>query len=124
MVKFELHPLSYPLQSGLLSFCEKKHIQCQAYSSFGEGRLVDGTLDLPVLPGIASRHSCTVAQILLTWAVQHGIGVIPKAQARIRLKENVRSLEFELSPEDLSLIDRCTDVAEARKFCWDPDKVL
>lgn len=54
---------------------------------------------------IASRCGRTTAQVLLRHALQHGTVVIPKSERPERLRENADIFDFELSPEDMRILD-------------------
>eukprot|EP00439_Symbiodinium_sp_Y106_P052169 s2253_g6.t6 len=54
---------------------------------------------------IASRCGRTPAQVLLRHALQHGTVVIPKSERPERLRENADIFDFELSPEDMRILD-------------------
>ena len=59
--------------------------------------------------------------MLLRWAVQRGIPVIPKSTHRERVEENGRILDFELSGEDMAALDALdetggTATAQERKW--------
>src|SRR5215831_3117011 len=69
----EFNPFLY--QRGLLDFCRARRIQLVAYCPLTRGeKLKDSTL-----AGIARRHGKTGAQVLLRWALQHEVAVIPKS---------------------------------------------
>ncbi|KAG0168009.1 hypothetical protein DFQ29_000166, partial [Apophysomyces sp. BC1021] len=95
--QFELHPCLY--QPELLAICAQHHIQVQAYSSLGEGRLVDGSIRLEGLEQIAKRLSVTPAQVLLRWAIQHKRAIIPKSKTPERVRQNGDVFSFELSDQ-------------------------
>jgi len=40
--------------------------------------------------GIAAKHDADVGQVLLSWAVQNDIAVIPKTESEERLKNNLK----------------------------------
>ena len=42
------------------------------------------------LKHVAQKYDASVAQVLLSWAVQRGISVIPKSESSERLKANVK----------------------------------
>jgi len=44
------------------------------------------------------------AQVLLRWATQQGIAVIPKSNDETRLKQNLECDSFDLSEEDMKKI--------------------
>lgn len=95
--QFELHPCLY--QPEILEICQKNNIQVQAYSSLGEGKLVNGEVKVDGLEEIAQRLQVSPAVVLLRWAVQHDWIIIPKSKTPERVKENARSLEIKLSEE-------------------------
>ena len=111
----EFHPYLY--QQDLLAFCRAKGIVVEAYSPLTHGeRLKD-----PKLVAIAKKYSSaetkSTAQILIRWALQHGLVVIPKSSNRRRIFENADVFDFELSEEDMRLLDSFN---EDLRTCWDP----
>ncbi|KAJ3038544.1 hypothetical protein HDV00_000549 [Rhizophlyctis rosea] len=132
--QFEFHPLLYATQAELVAFCGRHGIQMQAYSSFGEGRLVgleEGRMVVEGVEEVLRRKGAdrgggavTRAQVLLKWGMERCGGVVPKASNRERLRENLGSVDVKLSPEELDLIDRATEGSEDVRFCWDPNAVL
>lgn len=91
--QFELHPRL--VQQDLLRLCAKYKIQVQAYSSLGEGRLLEDK----EIREIAEQNGLSSAQVLLRWAVQHGWVVIPKSSNPGRVRMNASIFAFELSEE-------------------------
>ncbi|PRD17990.1 UNVERIFIED_CONTAM: xyl1, partial [Trichonephila clavipes] len=67
----EAHP--YLIQKSLREFCEKKGIHVQAYSSIGSRSGCKELLSDPTVMKIAEYHNKTCAQILLRWAIEHGM---------------------------------------------------
>jgi len=132
----EFHPYLY--QWELLEFCRRTGIVIEAYSPLTKGeRLRDRKLvaianKYPTSPGEAansqsrtsipgkfSRHSNSKspAQILIRWALQHGLVVIPKSANPKRIVENADVFDFEISPADMELLDGFN---EDLRTCWDP----
>lgn len=91
----------FAFRRGLLEACRRHDIVLEAYSPLGTGRLLR---DATVLD-IAAGSGRSAAQVLLRWAVQRGVPVIPKSVRRERIAENLRIFDFELSTEDLSRLD-------------------
>ena len=111
----EFHPYLY--QQDLLAFCQAKEIVIEAYSPLTHGeRLKD-----PKLVAIAKKYSSSktksTAQILIRWALQHGLVVIPKSSNRRRILENADVFDFEISADDMRLLD---SFHENLRTCWDP----
>jgi diketogulonate reductase-like aldo/keto reductase len=108
----EFHPYLY--QQDLLAFCRAKGIVIEAYSPLTHGeRLKD-----PKLVAIAKKYETkSTAQILIRWALQHGLVVIPKSSNRRRILENADVFDFEISEDDMRLLDSFN---ENLRTCWDP----
>jgi diketogulonate reductase-like aldo/keto reductase len=75
-----------------------------AYSPVGHDR---GLLENETLKKIAKRHDATSTQIALAWVLrQPGVIAIPKASNEKHVRDNARSVEIELTKEDLAHLDR------------------
>lgn len=118
--QFELHPCLY--QPQVLDVCKKNQIQVQAYSSLGEGKLINGDIKITGLQDIADRLDVSCALVLLRWAIQHEWAIIPKSKTTNRIKENAKVASLELSKEDMDLLDRVYQT-ESHRFCWDPSNI-
>jgi 2,5-diketo-D-gluconate reductase A len=55
---------------------------------------------------IAEQYHRTPAQVLLRWAVQRGVPVIPKSGNKDRIAENARIFDFTLSAQAMAELDR------------------
>jgi diketogulonate reductase-like aldo/keto reductase len=87
----------------LLPWHASTGIPVMAYSPVEQGRL----LNSPALASVAARHGATPAQIALAWVLRLPyVNAIPKAGSPDHVRENARSLELRLSPEDLAELDR------------------
>ncbi|KAK4937285.1 hypothetical protein LTR10_022042 [Elasticomyces elasticus] len=112
MLQIEHHP--YLVQPQLLNLCKDLGIAVTAYSSFGpvsyreiQSPKAAGTpllAENEVVTKVAEAHSKTPAQILLRWAVQRGLLVIPKSNSADRQKQNLDIFSFELSAEQVESI--------------------
>ncbi|CAO2595136.1 Aldo-keto reductase family 1 member C15 [Lemmus lemmus] len=106
----ECHP--YLNQSKLLEFCKSKDIVLVAYSALGSQRDPDWIssdspylLEEPILKTIAKKHSRTPGQVALRYQLQRGVVVLAKSFNEKRIKENFEVFDFELTPEDMKVID-------------------
>jgi diketogulonate reductase-like aldo/keto reductase len=110
----EFSPFLY--QRDLLEFCRSHAIQLEAYCPLTRGE----KLKDPTVGGIARRHGRTPAQVLLRWALQHEVVVIPKSGNPARITENAGLFDFTLDGRDMSALDALD--ADFRA-CWDPTRV-
>ncbi|PYI75456.1 MAG: oxidoreductase [Verrucomicrobia bacterium] len=75
-----------------------------AYSPVGHGR---GLLENATLRKIAKRHDATAAQIALAWVLrQTDVITIPKASNEKHVRDNARSVDINLTKEDLADLDQ------------------
>jgi diketogulonate reductase-like aldo/keto reductase len=131
----EFHPYLY--QRELLAFCAGKRMIVEAYSPLTQGTRLNDRKLIAVTKRYPSaepqrthgqprftlfpRRPATKspAQILIRWALQHGLVVIPKSANRKRIFENADVFDFEITPEDMRLLDGFN---EELRTCWDPTR--
>jgi diketogulonate reductase-like aldo/keto reductase len=85
----------------LLEAGRSHDVAFEAYSPLGTGR----HLSDPTVKRIASSIGRTPAQVLLRWALQHDLIVLPKSTHRERIEENAQVFDFVLSPNDIAELD-------------------
>jgi len=112
VLQIEHHP--YLVQNTLTTLAASEGIAVTAYSSFGPQSFIEldwqKAHDTPVLfqheviEKIATAHSKTTSQILLRWATQRGIAVIPKSNNQGRLEQNLHVTDFDLTKEELGSV--------------------
>ena len=107
----EFHPYYY--QKELLEYCNSKNIVIEAYSPLVHAKRMDEAR----LVSISKEMSKTPAQILIRWAIQRGMVVLPKSVNEGRIIENFSVFDFEISD---SLMKRLDDLNESFVTCWDP----
>lgn len=84
-------------------YLDKYGIQMQAWSPLARGK--NNIFSNPVLSEIARSHNKTVGQVALRFLVQNNIAVIPKTVRRERMVENISITDFELTAEEMKLIE-------------------
>ena len=95
----EMHPQSS--KNDMLRYCEENNIQLVAWSPIMRGRLFSNELMLK----LSEKYKRTIAQIILRWHVQKGVIPIPKSSNEERIKENFNIFDFEISDNDIDIID-------------------
>ncbi|XP_054457454.1 glyoxal reductase-like [Anoplopoma fimbria] len=113
VLQVEFHPRL--CQTELRKVCEEYQVCFQAFSSLGTGQLVTD----PVVMEVAKNCERSPAQVLLRWAVQQGVPVIPKSSNPERIKDNTRLFDFTLSDTDM---DGLSALDCGHKYC--PDAAL
>jgi diketogulonate reductase-like aldo/keto reductase len=150
--QIECHPL-FP-QKELLEYCAKEGIVVQAYSSLGgqdAGKKFWSALyplakgkkkcdavaclsNAPPVVQLAEELGCTSAQLLLRWALEKSIVLVPKTSRKDRMLENAKVLEISISPHQIATLDVQLQEALARaaeiegkdihsmaRLCWRND---
>ncbi len=97
--QIEFHPGYKQFEAA--EFCQQNGILVEAWSPLGRGVFFDN----PTLKAIAERYSKSVAQLSLKWCLQHKILPLPKSVTPSRIKENADIFDFEISSNDMSVID-------------------
>lgn len=106
-------------QDNLLYYCRRNNIQLQAYSSLGSSFRTSLRED-PTVVSIAKKLNKSPAQVLLRWAYQNSIAIVPKASSRRHIIENI-SLDFSIPAEDMTLLSNQNQV---QRIYWDPSNIV
>uniref|UniRef100_A0A1B6E9W6 NADP-dependent oxidoreductase domain-containing protein n=2 Tax=Clastoptera arizonana TaxID=38151 RepID=A0A1B6E9W6_9HEMI len=115
----ECHP--YLNQKELISFCKEREIILTAYAplcspskSWSQDK--PKLLEDPRLLKLSERHGKSTAQIVLRYLYQLGTVPIPKSSNEKRLKENINIFDFNLSSEDMKILDSLNE--NTREFLF------
>jgi alcohol dehydrogenase (NADP+) len=122
----------YYQQKAVRDTCKKYGITFCAYAPFGSpGRkgtyekrgmkFTDpGILDDPVVKEVGINHGKSAAQVLLRFLVQQGIVVIPKSINPIRVRDNAKIFDFELTQDDMKKLEALDKGSAGRSFTGFP----
>ncbi|MBR1699137.1 MAG: aldo/keto reductase [Bacteroidales bacterium] len=78
----------------------------ESWGPLAEG--LNGIFTNPVLTEVGAAHGKTAAQVALRFLTQQGIIVIPKSVHKERMIQNLDTLDFDLSQDEMAAI-RCLD---------------
>ncbi|KAL2755783.1 hypothetical protein ACRALDRAFT_2027464 [Sodiomyces alcalophilus JCM 7366] len=111
-LQIEHHP--YLVQPNLIRLAKNEGITVTAYSSFGptsfdefdfeHAKALTPLLKHDVIGEIANKHGKTHSQVLLRWATQRGLAVIPKTSRQEILVQNLDCTSFDMTEEELAKI--------------------
>jgi diketogulonate reductase-like aldo/keto reductase len=107
----------FEFRRGLWEGCEERDVVIEAYSPLGTGR----HLGDDEVGRIAERLGRTPAQVLVRWALQRDLVVLPKSTHRERIEENAQVFDFSLTDEDMAALDALDETGgteEARESKW------
>merc|ERR1719442_163272 len=119
--QFEFHPWVPNLHRETAEWCHQHGIAVTAYGSMGSAGLAGQMLSQDSLVQIGSSYGKTAAQVLLRWAVQHNVSVIPGTSNPKHQYENLNIFDFELSADEMALLDRIPEDQHMLHFGHEPD---
>ncbi|KAK9462903.1 NADP-dependent oxidoreductase domain-containing protein [Lipomyces oligophaga] len=112
VLQIEHHP--YLTQPDMIALATQRGIAVTAYSSFGPQSFLElghqgahsiaPLFQIDTIKTIASAHKKSPAQVLLRWATQRGIAVIPKSNNHDRLLQNLNHTNFTLLESEVDQI--------------------
>ncbi|MCO4784364.1 2,5-didehydrogluconate reductase DkgB [Marinomonas atlantica] len=94
----EVHP--YLQNNKLRSYCNQVGIHVTAYMPFAVGKVLKDE----TLKAIAEKHEVSAAQVVIAWAQQQGITVIPSSTKRENLQDNFAGANLSLESKDMAKI--------------------
>ncbi|KAK0384203.1 hypothetical protein NLU13_8291 [Sarocladium strictum] len=111
-LQVEIHP--YYQQRDLVKMAQNEGIFVTAYSSFGPTGFIECNMDEAknakplmeheVIKAIADKVGKTPAQVLLRWATQRGLAVIPKTYREPIMKQNLDCVGWDIPQEGMDEI--------------------
>jgi D-xylose reductase len=112
-LQIELHP--YLTQRPLVKLCKQEGIALTAYSSFGPASFREFNWDHatklqplvedPQIQELAKKYNKEPSQVLLRWATQQGIAVIPKTSRQEYLAKNLDVVGWNIDEADIEKIN-------------------
>ncbi|KAI9763786.1 MAG: NAD(P)H-dependent D-xylose reductase (XR) [Geoglossum simile] len=106
-VTLQIENNPYLVQPDLLKFAEAEGITVTGYSSFGPLSYVElkwqkaenapPLFENHTIVSIARKHDKSPVQIILRWATQRSLAVIPKSSDPGRLLQNLNAIAFDLT---------------------------
>jgi len=114
----ECHP-HYP-QTALRRRCSELGVAVVAYSSLGQGELLQNQ----VVMDVAAAHGKTAAQVLLRWGLQSDCCVLPKSVTPDRILQfsEAELLSWEIDDAGMQRLNALGETPV--KYCWDPADVM
>lgn len=96
--QIEFHPWAGREAFENVKWCQANGVAITAYGSLGSN-YHKGLEDAKVL-AVAKKHDATPAQVLLRWALDQGVAVVPGATSEAHIAEDIAALDVRLGPEE------------------------
>jgi diketogulonate reductase-like aldo/keto reductase len=106
--QLEFHPFVPESTMALVRWCQAQGIAVTGYGSLGgssskagESGPRDASANLAT---VAERHGCSSAQVLLRWALDQNVAVIPGATSAAHIRDNLHVPTFKFTASDRALL--------------------
>lgn len=109
--QIETHPFHQQIETQ--KYLQENNVQIESWGPFAEGK--NNLFHNELLASIGKKYNKTIAQVVLRWLTQRAVIAIPKSVRKERMAENINSLDFELSAEDMESI-KALDTASSAFF--------
>jgi len=120
--QFEYHPWVPQIHRDTAEWCHQHGIVVTAYGSMGSTNMAKEVLTQDALKVIGGNHGKTAGQVLLRWAVQNNVSVIPGTSNPRHMAENLRLFDFELSADEMALLNSVPEEQRMLHFGHTPDE--
>jgi methylglyoxal/glyoxal reductase len=88
-------------RQSIVNFCNENNIIVQAWGPLAQGKL----LESEEIGKIGEKYNKSIAQIAVRFCLQKGITTMPKSTNLKRVGDNADIFDFEISKEDMELLD-------------------
>lgn len=109
--QIEVHPFN--TRTSITSFCQKNGIIVEAYAPLARAL----RMKHPTIVELSKKYSCTPAQLMVRWSVQHGFVPLPKSVTPERIEANGKIDGFEIEKSDVERMDKLDEYLVTD---WDP----
>ena len=82
-------------------YCQNLGVAVEAYTPIARGR----KFKHEDIKRLSDKYGKTEAQVMLRWGIQHNVSVIPKSSSPERIKENADIFNFNISDEDMGVMN-------------------
>ena len=107
----EVHPFNP--RTEITTFCQEHGIVVEAYAPLARAL----RMDHPTIASLSKKYSCSPAQLMIRWSLQHGFVPLPKSAKRSRIQLNGEIEDIEIDQKDMRTMD---GLDEYLVTDWDP----
>ena len=101
----------------LVEHCQKHGIVVESYSTMSRGKRMNDER----LASLGRKYNKTAPQIMLRWALQSEMVIIPKSVHQERIIENAKIFDFEISDADMAAINAMDENCSITPPSWEPE---
>jgi len=105
--QIQFHPWTPKEWKDLVKWQQSNGIATTAYTSLGGSRF-DQSSSIPIISKLSSKYDVTETQILLRWALQQNVIVIPGSSNEEHIRQNIDIPSFVLTPQEMLEVEVST----------------
>lgn len=109
--RIEVHPFN--TRTEITEFCQAHGIVVEAYAPLARAL----RMKHPTITSLSEKYSCTPAQLMTRWSLQHGFIPLPKSVTKERIEANGQISHFEIEAGDMKKMDLLDEYLVTD---WDP----
>lgn len=109
--QIEVHPFN--TRSELAGFCQSHGLVVEAYAPLVRAL----RMTHPTISSLSKKYSCSPAQLLIKWSLQHGYVPLPKSASKDRIILNGEVADVHIDEADVQTMD---GLDEYLLTDWDP----
>lgn len=98
--QIETHPFHQQIETQKI--LQENGVQHESWGPFAEGK--NDLFKNELLASIGKKYNKSIAQVVLRWLTQRGVVAIPKSVRKERIEENFNIFDFQLTADDMQLI--------------------
>ena len=95
----EVHPFN--TRTEITSYCQSHNIIVEAYAPLARAL----RMKHPTITTLSEKYSCTPAQLMIRWSLQHNFVPLPKSVTKSRIEANGDIGAFEINATDMKKMD-------------------
>mmetsp|Transcript_28954 Transcript_28954/g.83028 ORF Transcript_28954/g.83028 Transcript_28954/m.83028 type:complete len:323 (+) Transcript_28954:56-1024(+) len=122
--QFEFHPFSEAVHRDTVAFCHQHGIAVTAYGSMGSSGGAQQVTTQGAFQQLGQQFGKTAGQVLLRWAVQQNVTVIPGTGNPKHMRENLDIFDFELPQDAMAWMSSLWQGQTMNFFGHTPDAII
>ncbi|KAI9815111.1 MAG: hypothetical protein M1827_002954 [Pycnora praestabilis] len=108
--QIEVHPFN--TRTEITTFCQQHGIVVEAYAPLARAL----RMKHPTIASLSKKYSCTPAQLMVRWSLQHDFVPLPKSVTKERIVANGDIGGFEIEDADMKTLDGLDEYLVTGKF--------
>jgi len=120
--QLEYHPWVPSVHRETVEWCHQKGVAVTAYGSMGSNNYAPQITAQGALQQMGEMHRKSAGQVLLRWAIEHNVSVIPGTSNPKHQLENLQIFDFKLGGQEMGMLDHIPESDRMLHFGHTPDE--